>query len=453
MTQVILKVIQGSLNTREFSFSQRTTCIVGRAADCNILLPDDQAHNTISRYHCLIDINPPQLCIRDFGSLNGTYVNDEKIGQRDLNHAIDKAQEMIYPEYDLHHGDRIKLGDSVFQVLIEEDKNSSGCEQISVSSAFVNHASCDPLDKIKSLLLKAEKDEQQLMSIRGYKLLKELGKGSMGAVYLAKKEDTQQQKIALKVMLPKVKSDPKAHQQFIRETKNTKLLNHKYIVQVYDIGCYDDTFFFTTDYCEAGNITQLITKNNGKLPLFQALKILLQILDGLEFAHTVKIPVVVLADGKKTSATGLVHRDLKPGNILLTRVNNILQIKIADFGLAKAFDLAGLSGRTATGVSAGTPYYMPRQQVINFKFAKPEVDVWAAVAIFYKMFTGRYPRKYNKDTDPWLTTLKVPVTPISEYESSLPKALAEIIDKALYEQPQLHYKSALQLKNDILKVI
>lgn len=462
MNTVRLKVIQGSLLAKEFSFQERTTCVIGRALDCNILLPDDEAHSTISRYHCLLDINPPDICIRDFGSLNGTYVNGEKIGQREIDADPARAKRLIYPEYDLKNADQFKIGDSVFQVSV---LNQSAAEE-NLSSAFIIDnenstelptpvAVVEPLDKINLLLARAG-DNNDLLCIKGYHIVKELGKGSMGAVYLAKKIDNSSQKqvlIALKVMLPKVESDPLAHQQFVRETKNTRLLNHKNIVRVHDVGCHDATFFFTTDYCEAGNVSQLITQQGGKLPLFMALKILMQVLDGLEFAHTVKIPLVVLADGKKTSATGLVHRDLKPGNIMLKKQDGVLQAKIADFGLAKAFDVAGLSGRTATGISAGTPFYMPRQQVINFKFAKPEVDVWAAAATFYKMVTGQYPRNYTKASDPWLTTLKTSVTPIREYDASIPQALANIIDRALVDQPEIIYKSAAEFKHELSKVV
>jgi len=477
MNKVTLQVIQGGLAPKQFTFQERTTCVIGRALDCNIKLPDDQAHSTISRYHCLLDINPPDICIRDFGSLNGTFVNGDKIGQREVDTNRDKANHMIYPEYDLKQGDQFKVGESLFQVsleksavdtIVEENPNSQIPSKKVPSKQNSEPASpdVDPLDKINLLLNKSEKtDNKKLLEINGYHIFKELGKGSMGAVYLAKKsEDTRYSKdnnanddnnreVALKIMLPKVEADPKAHRQFIRETKNTCLLDHQNIVKVYDIGNHGDTFYFTTDYCEAGNVTQLMAKEGGKLPLYLALKILLQILDGLEYAHTIKIPTVVLADGKKTSAVGLVHRDLKPGNIMLTKVSGTLQAKIVDFGLAKAFDVAGLSGRTATGISAGTPFYMPRQQVINFKFSKPEVDVWAAAATFYKMLTGRHPRKYTKGSDPWLTTLKTSVTPIRTYDASIPKALAEVVDQALIDQPEIYYKSASDFKNDLAKVI
>lgn len=459
MNKVTLKVVQGSLLAQEFSYQERTTCVIGRSVDCNIVLPDDQAHSTISRYHCLLDINPPDICIRDFGSLNGTFVNNVKIGQRTIDEDITRAQQMIYPEYDLKDGDEIKLGDTVFQVTMAATENQAKQSQDTKELSQIN-LQADPLDKVNQLLGQADQGKKELIAIRGYRIKKQLGKGNMGAVYLATKSDSSkdvqaenEQMVALKVLLPKVESNTRARQQFIRETKNTKLLNHKNIVSVHDIGCYENTYFFTTDYCEVGSVAQLIKKKGGKLPLFMALKILLQVLDGLQYAHTVKIPSIVLADGKKTSGVGLVHRDLKPGNLLLTQIDDMLRVKIADFGLAKAFDTAGLSGRTATGVSAGTPYYMPRQQVINFKLAKPEVDVWAAAATFYKMVTGKHPRRYTKAADPWLTTLKNAAIPIRKREPSIPAALAEIIDTALVDQPEIGFKTAIELKETILRVI
>ncbi len=467
LNKITLKVIQGDLSAKEFSFHERTICVIGRALDSHILLPDNEAHSTISRYHCLLDINPPDICVRDFGSLNGTYVNGTKIGQRTIDENIIHAQEMIYPEYDLQNGDKIKLGETILLVSKDNDELFSD-EQApdkqapdsrvvpkknqKQADAHFSLSQIDPLDQINVLLRQADQGNEELISIKGYSIEKELGKGSMGVVYLASHNKTQAQ-VALKVMLPKVEAEPQVHRQFIRETKNTTLLKHKNIVGVQDIGCYDETFFFTTEYCEAGSVAQLIKQQGGKLPLFLALKILFQVLDGLQFAHTVKIPTIVLANGKQTSGVGLVHRDIKPGNLLLTHVNGALQVKIADFGLAKAFDTAGLSGRTATGVSAGTPYFMPRQQVINFKFSKPEVDVWAASATFYKMVTGRYPRRYTKEVDPWLTTLKTTATPIRESEPSIPRALAEVIDKALIDKSEMFYKSAAELKDDLLKVI
>ena len=84
-TKIILTVISGNLKGKKFEFSDRTTCIIGRAQDCTLRLPNNEYHKTISRYHCLLDINPPHIRVRDFGSLHGTYINGKIIGKRESN--------------------------------------------------------------------------------------------------------------------------------------------------------------------------------------------------------------------------------------------------------------------------------------------------------------------------------------------------------------------------------
>ena len=103
--RVSLTVTRGKLRGKEFVFDERTTCIMGRVDDCSPRLPDDPDHKTISRHHCLLDINPPDIRIRDFGSLNGTYVNGKKIGQRGQDQTPEEAAQIAFPEYDLKAGD------------------------------------------------------------------------------------------------------------------------------------------------------------------------------------------------------------------------------------------------------------------------------------------------------------------------------------------------------------
>ena len=81
-------------------------------------VPDDPAHKTVSRHHCLLDLNPPDIRVRDFGSLNGTYVNGKKIGQREKGMSPEEAANMAFPEHDLKHGDEIQVGDTVFRVSV-----------------------------------------------------------------------------------------------------------------------------------------------------------------------------------------------------------------------------------------------------------------------------------------------------------------------------------------------
>ena len=172
-------------------------------------------------------------------------------------------------------------------------------------------------------------------------------------------------------------------------------------------------------------------KRGGKLPVQEAVEIVLQVLDGLHYAHTNK---------------GLVHRDIKPANIFLTVYKGNIVAKLGDYGLAKAFDMAGLSGQTMTGTSMGTPHFMPRQQVLEFKYAQPDVDVWAIAATLYFMLTGKFSRDLNDTTNPMLEILTKPPVPIRERDASIPQPLADLIDKALIDNPKLHFNSAFEFK-------
>ena len=140
---------------------------------------------------------------------------------------------------------------------------------------------------------------------------------------------------------------------------------------------------------------------------------------------------------------GVVHRDLKPQNIFLHNEGGERMVKIGDYGMAKAFDAAGLSGHTMTGALAGTPVFMCRQQVIDFKFAKPEVDVWAAAATLYFVLTGKFPRDFQTGQDVWQTVLSQPTTPIRKRRLTIPRKLANVVDAALDDRRSLEFKNAM----------
>ncbi|MEM7594031.1 MAG: serine/threonine protein kinase, partial [Cyanobacteria bacterium P01_A01_bin.83] len=117
-----------------------------------------------------------------------------------------------------------------------------------------------------------------------------------------------------------------------------------------------------------------------------------------------------------------------------------------------AFDLAGLSGQTVTGTTMGTPHFMPRQQVLEFKYAKPDVDIWAVAATLYFMLTGTHPRNLTNKVNPMLEILTKPSVPIREREPSIPVSLAELIDYALIDNPELNFKSAIAFKQNLLSI-
>ncbi|RCJ41620.1 serine/threonine protein kinase [Nostoc punctiforme NIES-2108] len=451
--KIILTVIQGQLLGQQYIFDCRSSCIIGRSADCNPQLPDDENHRGISRYHCLLDINPPDIRVRDFGSKNGTYINGKNIGQRQRNQTAEEAVKFQFPEYDLQTGDEINLGHTVFKVSIEVHHKEINLPTLIPDDVTVNNNPLQQayfLDIIKYFLNLAESGDRNLKAISGYNLVKLLSTSEFGEVYLAQHNQSGKF-IALKVMLPAVAANDFAVQMFLRETENTKALQHPHVVQLMDCGFSDIIFFFTMEYCEGGTVWDFMQQLGGRLSVDIAVPIILQILDALEYAHNVELPYVKLADGKFGKGKGIVHRDLKPSNIFLTNIDGKLVAKIGDYGLCKAFDLAGLSGQTLTGTQAGTPVFMPRQQVLNFKYAQPEVDIWAVAACLYNMLTGCFPRNFTGD--PFLAVLQNNPIPIRQRDATIMQPLAQVIDLALIDKPEIHFKSAAEFKQALLSAL
>jgi eukaryotic-like serine/threonine-protein kinase len=386
--KVIISSIQGQTAGKRYVFDSRTTSTIGRHDDCSISVPNDREHSLISRFHCFLDVNPPQVRIRDFGSLNGTYINGRKIGQRPEGISAEKGQQMSFPQVDLQNGDRIQLGETVFQVKIEQSA------QRQVAPVAANGGNL--LDIVKRLFGMAAQKKPEVKAIDGYELGKLLGRGGCGEVYLARHIKTGKN-VAFKVMLPQVAANERAVQMFLRETENISVLNHPNVVQMYGYGQAEGIFYFTMEYCNGGSVEDVMASYGGKLPPKVAIPIILQVLDGLDYAHNVLLGNLKFPDGHTEPVKGLVHRDLKPGNMFVHNENNQMIIKVGDYGLAKAFDLAGMSGMSVTGSVSGTLVFMPRQQVLNFKYAKPDVDVWAAAASLYYLLTGKFPREILGD--------------------------------------------------------
>jgi serine/threonine protein kinase len=259
---------------------------------------------------------------------------------------------------------------------------------------------------------------------------------------------------------------------FLREAANSIALQHPNIVQLGDYGYDAGSFFFILEYCAGGSAADLIEQRGGRLSIDEAVPIILQVLDGLQYAHNAEIPYVKRANGTIGKGRGFVHRELVPANIFLSNVGEKLSplappsggdaiacgsarsaiAKIGDYGLAKAFDMAGLSGQTMSGTNAGTPFFMPRQQVINFKYAQPEVDIWATAACLYYMLTGSSPRNFT-DSDPFLVVLQTNPVPIRQRNADIPQRLAEIIDLALVDKPEIYFKNAATFKQALLRVL
>jgi serine/threonine protein kinase len=283
---------------------------------------------------------------------------------------------------------------------------------------------------------------RQSPQLRGSTVQKLLGEGGMGVTYLL--NDASGAELVLKMMLDAYALDQDARILFVREMMHTRELKHPNIVALIDSGEHAGNLFYTMEYCAGGNADDLVEDAGGKLPPQRAVPIIMDVLAGLAFAHAA--PVTGLKrDGTLAAARGIVHRDLKPPNILLVPDG---PAKVADLGLAKAFELAGLSGITHPKATGGSYRFQPRQQARSILYAEPEVDVWAAAASLYYMLTGAFTRDFGDWRFDLKKVLNTAPIPIRERNPEIPAALADVIDGALDDTHEtLPYRSAAALRD------
>jgi len=424
---VQLRITQGAAQGKVFTFAAHDTFLLGRHPDCHVYLADDPA---VSRHHFLLEALPPQACLRDLGSLNGTYVNQRKVGGRKAGETPEQGSKRSYPEVQLKQGDRIQVGDTLLEVWVTQPKPVAGPPAL--EPAAPSFEQLDP-KQLAALLLKAvKKGVSPRLDLPGYEFQGELGRGGFGVVFKAlRKADGNS--VAIKVLLPRVAVQPAEIERFLREMAVTAQLSHPNIVNLMDQGHNEGIPWFVMDYCDGGSLWDLVQKQGGKVPLDIAKPIMLDALEGLAHAHE----------------AGFVHRDLKPQNILLDRG----RARISDFGLAKNFQQAGFSGMSLTGNYAGSPLFMPREQLINFKYVKPATDVWSLAATFYFMLTGQFPYPFDGKRDPIDVILNESIVPIEKRDKTLPVRLAAAINKALSVHSAQRYSTAKEFHYDLTKAL
>ena len=244
-------------------------------------------------------------------------------------------------------------------------------------------------------------------------ILEFIGKGGMGAVYKARQPKLDRF-VALKILPPAAAGDPGFAERFNREARALARLSHPNIVAVHDFGQAGGLHYLVMEFVDGGNLRQI--EAAGRLAPEQALAIVPQICDALQFAHN----------------EGIVHRDIKPENILLDKKG---RVKITDFGIAKMLGLAA-EQTTLTGARdvVGTPHYMAPEQVEKPQTVDHRADIYSLGVVFYEMLTGELP--LGKFAPP---SRKVQVD----------VRLDEVVLHALEKEPELRYQQASQVKTAV----
>jgi hypothetical protein len=257
--------------------------------------------------------------------------------------------------------------------------------------------------------------------VDGYKIVRELGRGGMGVVYLATRK-ADDAIVALKTVIPAVAGKKVPVDRFLREARILEQLDHPNIVAFRDMGESDGTLYFAMDFVRGTDAARLLKANGGPLPIGRAVGLVCQLLDALHYAH----------------AKGFIHRDVKPHNLLVAEKPGRPDLaRLADFGLAKVYQASELSGLTMRGDMGGTIAYMAPEQVTDFRGTRPAADQYSAGATLYNLLTNKYAHDLpNKVSEQIVTiVLKSPIS-IRTRRPEIPIKLAEIIHRSLSREPK-----------------
>ena len=277
-------------------------------------------------------------------------------------------------------------------------------------------------------------EERNQVKLGRYEVVRELGKGAMGIVYLAK-DPLIGRLVALKTIRPSAHADDEDtrefQQRFAREAQAAGNLNHPSIVTVHDIGQDEPSgvSFIAMEYVEGQNLKEVLAQGRP-LSFEQAADIIAQVAEGLDFAH----------------AKGIVHRDVKPANIILLEGN---RAKITDFGIAKITSGANL---TTTGQFLGTPNYMAPEQIKGTP-VDGRSDIFSLGICLYECLTHRKPFGGDSLTSISYKIVHEPFPPLHDVNPIIPEGFVDVVSSCLAKDPSKRYQRGKDMANALRAVI
>jgi serine/threonine-protein kinase len=258
-----------------------------------------------------------------------------------------------------------------------------------------------------------------------YALEGEIGRGGMSVVYRAR-DVRLNRPVAIKVLPPELAHDMAIRARFTREAQTAAQLAHSHIVPIYDVGEQHGIAYLVMAIVSGGNLAALLA-HEPQQPIAEARRILAEIADALDYAHL----------------RGVIHRDIKPDNILLDRDTGRAQV--TDFGIAWAMESA--SRLTKTGIAVGTPTYMSPEQAVGERELDGRTDIYSLGVIAYQMLTGRVPFSAGNSMALLLKHVTERPPSIAELRPDTPRPLREAIDRALMKSPEDRWPTAASLRD------
>lgn len=268
-------------------------------------------------------------------------------------------------------------------------------------------------------------DYMQAQKFSRYQIRKELGRGGMATVYLAF-DPLFEREVALKLLKPDLLDDAQVRERFERETKIIAKLEHPAIVPVHDVGKDNDRLFYVMRYMTGGSLSDRMTK---PLSLEESMRIIQRIAAALDYAHS----------------KGVIHRDLKPGNILFDDDGNAF---ISDFGVAKL--ASGQTRLTSSGI-IGTPSYMSPEQAVGEQ-VDSRSDIYSLGVILFEMLSGKLPYEATTPLAMVVKHTTEPIPHILDINPNLPSGIESVLEKAMAKNRGLRYATASEMIADLAKL-
>jgi serine/threonine-protein kinase len=490
---VKLEIIKGPERGKIFSINEVTTCIAGRSKDARFRFSEDDPY--ISRRHFLLEISPPKVFFRDLDVTNPSRINDLYVEEAELSDGdiieVGYTQLKVFLKPDIRTKTIrcVKCGKII---TVYEDENPkqvcNDCAKKEETIRISGTPSQAPL-KItcscgKDLTKFADSDgrarellgivtyackkclppkgEDAGKKINDYEVIRKVGEGGFGKVYLAYHSPTCRL-VGLKEMNI---FNKQLGARFNREIRIMRQIAHNNILCYVDNGQDKKTGkpYLTMEFATKGSLEDLMMQNNGFLEPKSTVQYIIQVLNGLEFIHR----------------QGIVHRDIKPENILLKsngEGKGKWTPKIADFGLAREFSKIGGSNLTGLGKAMGTVLYMPPEQITDAHNAREPADIYATGVTLYHLLTGKYPFNFPSPLDilkfyqenkhranspeaalrlmMQIQRLKVPhqivfeeePIPIKQRNASIPSDLGQVVDRAIKKPLEERFQSATEFRS------
>jgi tetratricopeptide (TPR) repeat protein/predicted Ser/Thr protein kinase/TolB-like protein len=257
-----------------------------------------------------------------------------------------------------------------------------------------------------------------------YRIEQELGVGGMGAVYRARDLELDRD-VALKVIKPEFEANEALIQRFKQEIILAREITHRNVVRTFDLGQADGIRFISMEFVKGRELSDVIAER-GAMPPDEAIRIIEQICMALDAAH----------------AEGVVHRDLKPQNVMIAADERVV---VMDFGIARSLQSSSM---TQTGAVMGTPDYMSPEQVKG-EAADARSDLFALGVIFYQMLTGELPYTGDTPMAAMFTRTQVRAKPVRDFNPDIPAFLSNVISRCLEISPHKRYQSAREILQDL----